>query len=190
MVVKCAECGGKVSSEATACPHCGAPVKLSIRKGGSRRNYDDSEEEDAFVPPEPKFDFVVFLVGFLKICFLMLTILVLFSAILFFTIRYDLGGLRTGLRKIADSDSGSGSHVDHSNTRVMFKYYLGVVLDSVEVKPAKPDEKQLPPEKESSVIGEPEQSPPPKKNDSKKEPAVLERVERKPIELPPPPPQE
>ncbi len=179
MVVTCAECGGKVSSEASACPHCGAPVKLSVGKGRCHRNYDDHEDEETFIPPEKKFNFVDFLAGILKTVFLILAILVIFSAVMFFFIRYDLCGVRTGLRKIAESDSGTGSHVDTSNSRVMFKFYLGAVLDSLELKDGKTEEKNPQPEKAVTVQPVP-----------KKDPDVFERVERKPIELPPPPPQE
>lgn len=181
MVVKCVECGGKVSSEATACPHCGAPVKLSVGRHGPRRDCDDPDDGALLPPPGPRFDFADFLIGILKTCFLILAILVILSALLFFTLRSDLGGIRTGLRKIAESDSGTGSHVDNSNTRVMFKHYLGSVLNAIEGNPVKPERTPEPPESGTDT------KPVPPRNSA---PEVFPRVERRPIDLPPPPPQE
>lgn len=36
MVIECSECKGKVSTEARACPHCGAPVAPPSSPGGNR----------------------------------------------------------------------------------------------------------------------------------------------------------
>lgn len=182
MIVKCVECGGKVSSEATACPHCGAPVKLSVGKRAPRRDYDDPDESAPYSPPGHHFDFAVFLLGVLKTCFLILAILVVLSSLLFFTLRSDLCGIRTALRKIAESDSGTGSHVDKSSTRVMFKHYLGSVLNAVEGTPAKPEQSAPEPQKTGTDI-----KPSPHRDN---DPEVFQRIERKPIDLPPPPPQE
>lgn len=198
MVVKCVECGGKVSSEASACPHCGAPVRISLRGSARRRSEEEdseSEEDSSFSPPGEKFDFIGGLVGVVKGFFFLLAILVLLSAILFFSIRYDIGGLRTGLRKIADSDSGTGSYVDQSNSRVMFKYYLGKILDSLEggmrksAAPAPETPREIPSAGAESGVP-PSAAASPSAPAPAKEPAVFDRVERKPAELPPPPPEE
>ena len=207
MVVKCVECGGKVSSEAESCPHCGAPVSLSL--GGSPRrrrkemadaDEEERDEEESSTPSSGEsFDFPAFLVRVLKGCFFLLALLVILSAMLFFSIRYDVGGFRSALRKIADSDSGTGSHVDRSNSRVMFKYYLGNILDSLEGKQQKKGSagaagKDADPERpEKNAESGPAQTQPAGSSDTSErtgEPAVFDRVERKPVELPPPPPEE
>lgn len=207
MVVKCVECGGKVSSEAESCPHCGAPVSLSL--GGSPRrrrkemadaDEEERDEEESSTPSSGEsFDFPAFLVRVLKGCFFLLTLLVILSAMLFFSIRYDVGGFRSALRKIADSDSGTGSHVDRSNSRVMFKYYLGNILDSLEGKQQKKGSagaagKDADPERpEKNAESGPGPTQPAGSSDTSErtgEPAVFDRVERKPVELPPPPPEE
>ena len=159
----------------------GAPVKLSVGRHGQRRDCDDPDDGAPLPPPGPRFDFADFLIGILKTCFLILAILVILSALLFFTLRSDLGGIRTGLRKIAESDSGTGSHVDNSNTRVMFKHYLGSVLNAIEGNPTKPERTPEPPESGTDT------KPVPPRNSA---PEVFPRVERRPIDLPPPPPQE
>ena len=121
--------------------------------------------------------------GVLAVCAVLLILL----AILFFAVRADLFGFRSGLRKIADSDSGTGSRVDNSNSRVMFKYYLGAILDSVEgIERKAPSD----PESREAFVAEPEPKTVPNVPEKKTEPRVLDRVERKPIELPPPPPQD
>ncbi len=207
MVVKCVECGGKVSSEAESCPHCGAPVSLSL--GGSPRrrrkemadaDEEERDEEESSTPSSGEsFDFPAFLVRVLKGCFFLLALLVILSAMLFFSIRYDVGGFRSALRKIADSDSGTGSHVDRSNSRVMFKYYLGNILDSLEGKQQKKGSagaagKDADPERpEKNAESGPGPTQPAGSSDTSErtgEPAVFDRVERKPVELPPPPPEE
>lgn len=207
MVVKCVECGGKVSSEAESCPHCGAPVSLSL--GGSPRrrrkemadaDEEERDEEESSTPSSGEsFDFPAFLVRVLKGCFFLLALLVILSAMLFFSIRYDVGGFRSALRKIADSDSGTGSHVDRSNSRVMFKYYLGNILDSLEGKQQKKGSagaagKDADPERpEKNAESGPAPTQPAGSSDTSErtgEPAVFDRVERKPVELPPPPPEE
>lgn len=206
MVVKCVECGGKVSSEAESCPHCGAPVSLSLggsprrrRKELSDADEEERDEEESSTPPSGEsFDFPAFLVRVLKGCFFLLALLVIFSAMLFFSIRYDVGGFRSALRKIADSDSGTGSHVDRSNSRVMFKYYLGNILDSLEGKQQKKGSagsgKDAAPElseKNAETVPAPTQPAGSSATSERPgEPAVFDRVERKPVELPPPPPEE
>ena len=210
MVVKCVECGGKVSSEAESCPHCGAPVSLSLSGSPRRRrkemadaDEEERDEEETSSPPPSgeSFDFPAFLVRVLKGCFFLLALLVIFSAMLFFSIRYDVGGFRSALRKIADSDSGTGSHVDRSNSRVMFKYYLGNILDSLEGKQQKKgsagaagsgkDAAPELPEKNAETVPAPTQPAGSSATSERPgEPAVFDRVERKPVELPPPPPEE
>jgi DNA-directed RNA polymerase subunit RPC12/RpoP len=33
-LIRCAECSKKISDKATACPHCGAPIEISVKKRG------------------------------------------------------------------------------------------------------------------------------------------------------------
>lgn len=183
MLVRCPDCGKKVSAAASSCPHCGAPVK-ELR----RQNPPEDSSASAPYAPGKGFDFAGFLVRLIKGILAVCAVLLILVAILFFAIRADLFGFRSGLRKIADSDSGTGSRVDNSNSRVMFKYYLGAILDSVEgIERKAPSD----PESREAFVVEPEsKTVVPKVPEKKTEPRVLDRVERKPIELPPPPPQD
>ena len=171
MLVRCPDCGKKVSASASSCPHCGAPVK-ELR----RQNPPEDSSASAPYAPGKGFDFVGFLVRLIKGVLAVCAVLLILLAILFFAVRADLFGFRSGLRKIADSDS-----------RVMFKYYLGAILDSVEgIERKAPSD----PESREAFVAEPEPKTVPNVPEKKTEPCVLDRVERKPIELPPPPPQD
>lgn len=186
MLMKCSECGGKVSDKASACPHCGAPVEFS---GGKTRRGD---EEDAYVPPPKKgFDFVALFLSFMKFCFFLLTVIIIVGAVCFFVFRYDIGGAASKLRKIAESDAGDGSHIDKSNSRVMFKYHLSSFLDAVQGRESNAEKKETKPEPGSSIENA-RQLPDAEPDKEKKTPENLpsDKVERKPLELPPPPPEE
>ena len=207
MLLKCSECGGKVSDKAAACPHCGAPVDASVSKSHGKKNRRSScpecgrpfretdaetEEDSSLPPPGKKFDFVALFLSFMKFCFFLLTVLILAGAAGFFVFRYDIGGAATKLRSIAESDAGDGSHIDNSNARVMFKHHLATFLDSVQGREKKSAEKEpVPPAPGSSVenaIQLPDAKTDPQTTPPENLPA--DRVERKPIELPPPPPEE
>lgn len=209
MLLKCSECGGKVSDKATACPHCGAPVDAPVDTpatpkhrnrnrqsacpecGRPYRENDSEEEEDSSLPPPRKgFDFVALFLSFMKFCFFLLTVLILAGAIGFFVFRYDIGGAASKLRSIAESDAGDGSHIDNSNARVLFKYRLASFLDSVQGK-AKKSIPSTPSEPGSSVENAIQLPDAKSENDSPApENLPTDKVERKPIELPPPPPEE
>ncbi len=107
MLVRCPDCGKKVSASASSCPHCGAPVK-ELR----RQNPPEDSSASAPYAPGKGFDFVGFLVRLIKGVLAVCAVLLILLAILFFAVRADLFGFRSGLRKIADSDSGTGSRVD------------------------------------------------------------------------------
>jgi len=51
-LIQCAECGGKVSSTAAACPHCGAPVALSLPKRPA-----EEPTVEPIQPPEERPDY-------------------------------------------------------------------------------------------------------------------------------------
>lgn len=206
MLLKCSECGGKVSDRAAACPHCGAPVDNSVSRahgkkrrgscpecGRPYREPDTEEEEDSSSPsPGKGFDFVALFLSFMKFCFFLLTVIILAGAAGFFVFRYDIGGAATKLRSIAESDAGDGSHIDNSNSRVLFKHHLASFLDSVQGREKKPEGKTPESAAPGSSVENAIQLPETKQGNSSIPPEDLptDKVERKPIELPPPPPEE
>ncbi len=203
MLMKCPECGGTVSDKASACPHCGAPVEPSVVAPASRssrrsacsecgrplREPDspsgEDEEECSLPPPRKGFDFAALFLRVMKFCFLLLTILILAGALFFFVLRYDLGGAATRLRAIAESDAGDGSHIDTSNSRVLFKYRLGAFLDSVQGK-----EKKAESPAPGTSVENARQLPDAESGEALPDKLPTDKVERSPIELPPSPPGE
>lgn len=47
-LIRCSECGKEVSTQATACPHCGCPVAVILKEGATA-----SDPQPAPKPPEP-----------------------------------------------------------------------------------------------------------------------------------------
>ena len=196
MLIKCSECGGGVSDKAPACPHCGAPVvpqeKPEERQEAPaetpkaepkpRRIPVETDEDDLTSPelyptePEHSFDAANTFLAVMKFIFFLLALLVIFGAVGFFVLRSDAGGIATKLREVAESDSGDGSHIDRSGSRMFFKFHLAEILNIVQGT--------TPSRKTSEPIGKkPEPVDPPP--DSLPRP----KTERKPLELPPPPPE-
>ena len=195
MLIKCAECGSDISDKASSCPHCGAPVSLlnpekqketeplpaMPKKENTPRRIPVETEEDLISPvlyssePPRSFDAANAFIAIIKVFFFLLAVLILFGAVCFFILRGDVGGIATKLRAVAESDSGDGSHIDRSDSRMFFKFHLAALLDAVQgtsPKPSEPVRKQTPPS------GPQEDSLPQPK------------TERKPLELPPPPPEQ
>ena len=197
MLIKCAECGSDVSDKASSCPHCGAPLSLpkaepqeqpqeppaAPPKEKTPRRIPVETDEDLIQPvfsssePVRSFDAANAFVAVIKFFFFLLAVLVLGAAVCFFILRGDIGGIATKLRAVAESDSGDGSHIDRSDSRMFFKFHLAAILDAVQggspsPKTSEPVRKQAPPS------GPQEDSLPQPK------------TERKPLELPPPPPEQ
>lgn len=202
MLIRCSECGGNVSDKAPSCPHCGAPLPsadTSEEKAetGSAAPSETAEPpaperetrripvedpDEAFVPmPDRIFSSAPAHAGnaflsFMKFCFLLLAFLIVCAGICLFLIRSNVGGITDKLRAVAESDSGDGSHIDRSTSRMMFKFHLAAFLDAVQGRG--PDRKQAEPLRKPEPPSEPspESLPRPKQ-------------EREPLNLPPPPPE-
>ena len=199
MLIKCAECGSDISDKASSCPHCGAPVP-SQTAGPQEKHQEQEpppappkenaprripvEEEDDFVSPslyssEPQrsFDAANAFIATVKVLFFLLAVLIICGAVCFFLLRGDVGGIATKLRAVAESDSGDGSHIDRSGSRMFFKFHLAAFLDAVQgVEPSR--------KKPEPVI---KQDPP---SDPQSDSLPKPKTERKPLELPPPPPEQ
>lgn len=48
-LIECPECGGKVSNSAVSCPHCGFPIKASLRNEGPFCPYCGNKNEPSSV---------------------------------------------------------------------------------------------------------------------------------------------
>lgn len=198
MLIKCSECGGDVSDKAPACPHCGAPVpsqdaaeeqqKSSAAEPAvpktepkPRRIPVEEEDEDLTCPelypsePPRSFDAASAFLAVIKFLFFLLALLVLCGTACFFILRSDAGGIATKLRNFAESDSGDGSHIDRDGKRMFFKFHLAEILNIVQG--VEPSRKTSEPTGKTAAPAD----PPP---DSLPRP----KTERKPLELPPPPP--
>ena len=199
MLIKCEECGSDISDKASSCPHCGAPVPLqnaepqekhpeqeqspAPKKENAPRRIPVGDEDDLVSPflyssePPSSFDAANAFIAVIKVFFFLLAVLILCGAVFFFLLRGDVGGIATKLRAVAESDSGDGSHIDRSDSRLFFKFHLAAFLDAVQgVEPSRKNPEPV-------IKRDPPSDPP---SESLPKP----KTERKPVELPPPPPEQ
>lgn len=169
MIIECPDCSGKVPDTEKECPFCGCILDIYTLRAPHPEDEDTVPETPQKKVPKKSFIALFFRRIFELILFLIICCIIVLTVLL-----TDFMGARTSLRQMCMTDSGSGSDADPQVLRVEIKHYILVGLDLIDgggtgtmtVQPG---------------LREPDQAP---------RPTARRKVERKPLELPPEPPEE